>query len=284
LTTKLCAAPTTVPCACSDVPPYCSEPRPGGPSGQAGQTWRLPVRYRVVIIAVQALLPGAAASLFWVPVTGDWLMPAPVTWLLLAGAAAAWLTLAHRAWQESATLAADTLVARNVFRTRRVPLADLTGLRFRGQLRLTITFAGPAASGRGHSGGRRMAVAAVTLGAAYWTGRRTAGDEAADAIAVAAGLPPLPLRKELVSRRQARSDFLVAMALLAAAVALGAASRGSGGLVSGAGRWLSRGLGMGAAALLFPVVLVTLDRLFGRWRKPSFPPDAGSGAAQSAPR
>jgi hypothetical protein len=54
-------------------------PRPGEPPGQAGQIWRLAARFRVTIIAFQALLPAAAVSLFWLPVTANELTPAPVT-------------------------------------------------------------------------------------------------------------------------------------------------------------------------------------------------------------
>jgi uncharacterized protein YfiM (DUF2279 family) len=233
--------------------------------------WRLAARHRVVIIAIQALLPGTAVSFFWLPVTGDRLMPAPVAWLLLT---AAWLTLAYRAWQESATLTADALVVRNVFRTRRAPLGDLTRLRFRNQGALVVWFAGPVVSGGpGHRGGRRVVVAAIKLGAAYWSGRRVAGDEAADTIAAAAGLPPLPLREEIVSLRQAWFRLSVAVALLAGSAVVWDVSPDSGGLVSSARHWLSRGLAAAAAPLLFPAVQVTLDGLLGRWRRQRNPPD-----------
>jgi hypothetical protein len=42
-----------------------------------------------------------------------------------------WQKLARESWQESVTLTEGMLVVRNVFRTRRVPLADVSAVWFR---------------------------------------------------------------------------------------------------------------------------------------------------------
>jgi hypothetical protein len=101
------------------------------------------VRCRIVLIAFEALMPGTAALFFWVPMTGNQYLPAVLTWLLLAGTSVAWLKLAGRTWDESATLTQDLLVVRNVFRTQRLPLADVTGVRFRKGA-LVLSAAAPA--------------------------------------------------------------------------------------------------------------------------------------------
>jgi hypothetical protein len=57
-----------------------------------------------MLIAIQALIPAAAASLFWLPWTGSKDVPKPVAWLFLAVSSAAFVLLARRAWRESVTL------------------------------------------------------------------------------------------------------------------------------------------------------------------------------------
>lgn len=240
------------------------------------------MRYRIVLIALQALIPGIAASFFWLPMTGDWYLPAPVSWLLVAAAGVAWLKLADRAWQESVTLTPDMLVVRNVFRTRRLPLADVTGARFRYQSSLVISVTGqPAPSGPGHASrhaaGRPAVVAAVKLGAAHWSGRRIDADEIADAIVIAAGLPPLRPREEIVSRRQAWIRLPAGIAILVLATAVDPASQ-SLGLIPSAGQFVGQGLSAVATLLLIPASLATLDRLLRPWRdrdtrKPGQAPD-----------
>ena len=159
------------------------------------------------------------------------------------------------------------LIVRNVFRSLRVPLAEVTGVRFRYQAALVISLGGPAAPGSGRHAGRRPAtVPAVKLGAAYWSGRRTDADDIADAIAVAAGLPPLRPRRELTSRRLAWIMLPLAIALFVLAAAVGQSSGVSGGLVPSAAQLLGKGLAFAAATLLFPAGLATLDRLCGLWR------------------
>jgi hypothetical protein len=82
------------------------------------------------------------------------------------------------------------------------------------------------------------------------SGRRTAADDMADAIAVAAGLPPLRPREERVSRRQAWIRLPVAVALIALAATIGQASGSSGGLVPSAAQLAGKRLALAAAALI----------------------------------
>jgi len=125
-------------------------------------------------------------------------------WVALELAVAAWGILAWRVLAHSVTLTRDTLVIRNILTTKRVPLADVTGVRFRRGV-LTVTAAHEAAAAK------RFAVSVAGLGSAYWSGLRDAADVAAEAISSAAGLPPPPPRREIISRNWA-------WALLVAAV------------------------------------------------------------------
>ena len=135
-------------------------------SEPAIQSWRLPLRYRITPVAVQALIPLAAASLFWVPVTGSWYLPAPLTWLLLAACGMVWQKLARRTWQESVMLTEGMLVVRNVFRTRRVPLADISAVWFRRGALVVAAATGAAESGGGRRSGRHAGCLLYTSDAA----------------------------------------------------------------------------------------------------------------------
>jgi hypothetical protein len=255
----------------------CVMPAREFPGGPAGRTWRLPMRWRLMLIAIQALIPGMAAATFWVPHTGDRYLAMPLSWLLVAVATIAWLTLAGRAWRESVTLTPDMLVVRNVFRTWRVPVAEVTGVSFRRGAVLAITVAGPAAPagggspGRAYAGGRHagrgVSVAAVKVGTAYWSGRWTDADAIANIIAVTAGLRPRQPRKEIISRRAARVMLPAGMGLFALAVALGVFSSDSHGLVARAGLVAAKGLALATMTMiLVPAGLATFDRFCGRWR------------------
>jgi hypothetical protein len=239
-------------------------------SEPAIQSWRLPLRYRITPVAVQALIPLAAASLFWVPVTGSWYLPAPLTWLLLAACGMVWQKLARRTWQESVMLTEGMLVVRNVFRARRVPLADISAVWFRRGALVVAAAAGAAESGGGrrsgrHAGGLQITVGAVKLGAAYWSGRRTGSDDAAGTIAAAAGLLPLPPRKELISLRAAAIMLPAGIAVLVLAGVLGLPSLGAD-LIPPAGEFLSAGLRAVSFFLVAPASLAMLDQLLGIWR------------------
>ena len=85
------------------MPGWGASRSPGWQSEPAIETWRLPLRYRITLVSVQALIPLAAASLFWLPVTGTWYLPALVTWLLLA--ACSWTGADEAAGRIAAALA-----------------------------------------------------------------------------------------------------------------------------------------------------------------------------------
>jgi hypothetical protein len=61
----------------------------------------------------------------------------------------------------------------------------------------------------------RTTVGTAILGSSYWSGRRASADRMADAINDAAGLPPLPPRREIISPNRAW------LLLVAAAVIFG---------------------------------------------------------------
>ena len=129
-------------------------------------------------------------------------------WIAAALAVAAWGLLAWRALTHSATLTPDTLVIRNILATRQVPLADITEVGFRrGRLTVICTHAAAASE--------RLTVSAVSLRSSRWSGLRSDADAIADAITGAAALPPLPSRREIISRNWAW------IMLLAAAVCFG---------------------------------------------------------------
>jgi hypothetical protein len=135
-------------------------------------------------------------------------------WIALALGLAAWGWLAGRALAQSLTLTADTVVIRNIFTTERVPLADVTEVSFhRGRLKVT--------SQHGTFAPERVGVGAVSLGSSYWSGRRSNADTTAEAITAAAGLPPLPPRREIIGRSRARTILLAAPVVLGFGLYLG---------------------------------------------------------------
>jgi hypothetical protein len=233
------------------------------------RTWRLRLHYKLILIAIQALLPAAAASLFWMAWTAENYVSRPVVWLLLSCSSAALVLLARRTWLASVTLTEDTLIVRNVLRSHEIPLAAVTSVRFRKMgLAITSTSRGRTGGtylGNGrHAGGVRTMARAITIGAAFWTGRRTAADDAADVIARAAGLPPLPARSEIISAKAAA--IMVPAGLLLTVI----------------GAWVSRPTATGSAPapelqllggllraacfmILIPAAMATLDRICGRW-------------------
>jgi len=235
------------------------------------QTWRLRVHYRLLIIGIQALLPAAAASMFWVPWTTRTYVPRAVVWLLLAVGGAGFLVYAIRAWHESVTLTTDKLIVRNVFRSREIPLAHVTSVRFRRfgvGLAITSTSQGGGTipgSGR-HAGAPQAVAQALQIGAAFWTGRRTMADEAADAIAGAAGLPPLAARSEIISVRASviMIGAGIAMAVLGAWVS---GSADSSSALPSARQVLGAPFRLASFLLLIPAVMTAFDRLCGRWRR-----------------
>ena len=177
------------------------------PPGDApGRTWRPPLEVRIArvfgISVILALPAGYLALTLWSN------QVAHAIWIALAAGLAAWGFLAGRVLAQSVTLTADTVVIRNIFTTERVPLADVTEVGFH-RSKLVVT------SQRGTFAPDRTTVGTAILGLSYWSGRRASADAMADAISDAAGLPPLPPRREIISPNRAW------LLLVAAAVIFG---------------------------------------------------------------
>jgi hypothetical protein len=217
----------------------------------------LRLHYRIVLVLVQAVVPVLVGILAR--------SHGAVGAAALVISVTAWLGLAIRTWRESASLSPGTLEIRNIFRTVRLDVTTVSGLRFRqGALRISVADAGGSA-GR-HSGGRQYQAAAVRLGAANWSGRRTSADEFADALAAAAGLAPLPRRAVPASPRRVRAGLAMGAALTVAGVgvvALAALAAGVPGMVV---RMLGVGVLYAAGLILYPAIMIGMDQFFGRWR------------------
>jgi hypothetical protein len=165
------------------------------------RTWRPPVTTRIALaicLGVVMALPG-----LWLALTLVTNQVPDGGWIALALAAVAWGLLGWRALAQSVTLTPDTLVIRNILATRRVPLAGIIAVGFR-RGRLTVT------CGHGAAASERFAVRAVYLGSSHWSGLRGDADAVAGAIAGAAGLAPLPPRREIISRNRAWVMLLAA--------------------------------------------------------------------------
>jgi hypothetical protein len=191
------------------------------------------------MLAVQTALVAAAAAFGWVTLSSNQLPGEMVlaVWVPL------WSLLAFRAWTISATLAEDTLVIRNVLSTERVLVADITKVTLPSPRRvLKVTEWRPAspasdAATRHRDPGERYTVTAVQVGVlASLSGTHCEGDDAADRIAAAAGLPPLPARQPQVSREVAWVLIPAGLALFACAVVFSVLSPLGGNLVTGAVR------------------------------------------------
>lgn len=195
--------------------------RLGVAAGQ--QSWRAPLSYRAAMLAVQTALVAAAAAFGWVTLSSNQLPGEMVlaVWVPL------WALLAFRAWTISATLAEDTLVIRNILSTERLLVADITKVTLpapRQVLKVTewrpaSPASTPDAASRHRDAGERYTVTAIQVGVlASLSGVPCEGDDAADRIAAAAGLPPLPVRRPQVSREVARIMIPAGLALFTAAV------------------------------------------------------------------
>jgi hypothetical protein len=218
---------------------------------------RLRLHYRIVLVLAQAAVP----ALSWMLVRSH----AAIGEAAFVVAITAWLGLAVRTWRESARLAAGTLEIRNIFRTVRCDVTSVSGVWFsRGALRFSVAEGG-VRTGR-HSGARQYQAAAVRLGAAQWSGRRTPADEFADALAAAAGLAPLARREQPASARQVRGGGAIGAAVAAAGIALVALAELAGGVPGMIVRLLGAGVLYAAGLALYPVTMVAMDRFFGRWR------------------
>jgi hypothetical protein len=185
--------------------------------GGTGRTWHSPISTRLALVVCLAFLTA---------LPGGWLALTLVTnqvpnggWIALALAVAAWGVLGWRALGQSVTLTPETLVIRSVLSTRRVPLADITAVGFRGNL-LTVTA----------TRGERFKASAVSLGSSRWSGVRSSADAIAEAITAAAGLPPLPPRREIISRNWAWVLLLAALLCFGLGIYSGPLQTGHAGL------------------------------------------------------
>jgi hypothetical protein len=217
----------------------------------------LRLHYRIVLVVVQAVVPALAGML----ARSHGVVGAAA----LVISVVAWLGLAIRTWRESATLRPGTLEIRNIFRTARLDVTSVSGVWFRqGALRIAV--ADPSARVGRHSGARQYQAAAVRLGAAHWSGRRTPADEFADALAAAAGVAPLARRAQPPGGRRVRAGLATGTALTCAGVGVVALAE----LAAGIPGMIVRGAGVGvlyaAGLMLYPAIMVGMDQFFGRWR------------------
>jgi hypothetical protein len=246
--------------------PFRSRSREWPPPEAGGQTFRASRGQRVLFIAGQAAIPGLCVLACWPSLSGHAgaARLAPAAGVVVT--VAAWMWLARRTWQESATVTAEAIVVRNVVRTYRVPAGQVHTLFFpsRGQqLRLLAGRADRA--GRAGRSGRHGAQMSITVGAgrlgtAYWSGRRTGADDLAAAIAVVTDLPAPAERTRLMPAKVAAALALGGLLLTIPAVALGALLPGTGAL-AGAGRLAAHVLSIAAAVAVLPGLCLIADRL-----------------------
>ena len=212
-------------------------------------TWRTPLAIRMASAVLMGVIVALPALWLWLTL---WTNQVPnAGWIVLALALPCWGLLAGRALAQSVTLTTDTLVIQNIPSTHRVPLNELTQAAFR-RGRLTVTCAHGAAAPE------RRTVGAANLGSARWSGLRSDVDELAQVITNAAGLPPLPPRREVISRKWARIMLLSAVLLFAAGLYCGPLQSGHGGLPY-ALREVGAVLYVGGAGLLGLAFRITLD-------------------------
>jgi len=182
------------------------------PGGAPERTWRPPLETRIALAFCMGLiltLPAVyLAFTLWTNQVSHAIL------IALALGLAAWAFLAGRVLAQSVTLTSDTLVIRNIFTTERVPIADVTEVGFR-RSKLTVT------SQHGTFASERNTVGTAVLGPSYWSGRRANADTIADAINDAAGLPPLPPRREIISPNRAWLLLVAAAVLFGFGVYLG---------------------------------------------------------------
>lgn len=182
------------------------------PGAAPQRTWRLPLELRIARAMGMGVLVALPAG--YVALTLSTNRVPDALWIVLAPGLAAWVFLAGRVLAQSVTLTADTLVIRNIFTTERIPLADVAEVAFhRSKLRVTAQH-GPFAP-------ELTTVGAAILESSYWSGRRANADRMADAICDAAGLPPLPPRREIISPSRAWLLLVLAAVIVGVGCYLG---------------------------------------------------------------
>jgi hypothetical protein len=218
----------------------------------ANQVWRASPASRIVKIAAFACLLALPELILWlimyvagVPFAG---------WIALACALVPWAWLAWRAWTQSVRLTSDFVVLGYIIaKSRHIPLGRVTAVAFRRGM-LTITAYGE------HHGGRyneHHKVIGLPLGASYWSGRRCGVDDAADAIAAAAGLAALPQRKQIISLGTSLASIPLILAIIALGRTMEASHRTQLSGEIGAGL-----LGM-SPGLLWLAIAISCDHIRG---------------------
>jgi len=217
------------------------------PNEGTERTWRRPVAERIALaicLGVLTTLPG-----LWLALTLVTNQVSNGGWIALALAVLVWALLAWRALVQSVILTPDALVIRNILTTERLPIADVTEVMFR-RGRLTVTAAHGAAASE------RFTVGAVDLGSSRWSGHRGNADAIGEAITKAAGLSPLPPRREIISRNRAWIMLLAAALCFGTGVYFGPLQNGHTGLpfaLRGAGAVLYV-VGAGMLGLAFRII------------------------------
>jgi hypothetical protein len=131
---------------------------------------------------------------------------------------------------------------------------------------------------RGAAASERFVVRAVNLDVSRWSGRRSDADVTAQAIAEAAGLPPLPPRREIINRNWAWVIMVAAAVCFGFGVYCGPLRTGNGGLPvalrEAAPRCMSSGRPCLASRSASPVTIGASGQ--GSGAMPSPPPGPGS--------
>jgi hypothetical protein len=196
--------------------------------------------YRSSLIVAQGLALSLPTGYIWLTLWTNQVQGSG--WIVLAVATLAWAWLAYRTWTVHATLTPDALVIRNALRTSRVLLIDIAAVRWQhGRRGLRVTERHPpstvpasvraaAQQGRHQDPGERYFITAIALGVlADESGVHCRADDAADAIAAAAGLPPLPRRVAGASPKDVRQGIPFAVVMFVVGIALSMMHHGSSG-------------------------------------------------------
>lgn len=182
------------------------------PGGAPERTWRPPLEVRIARVVAAGALVALATGILALTL---WANHVPLAlWIALAVGLAAWGFLARLVLAQSLTLTEGTVVIRNIFATERIALADVTEVGFH-RSKLIVT------SRRAAFVPVPTTVGTAILGYAYWSGRRSTADTMADAMSDAAGLPPLPPRREIISLRHAWLLLVAAAVIFGIGVYLG---------------------------------------------------------------
>jgi len=201
------------------------------------RTWRVPVAQQVltfIAVAGSAALVALAAVLF---------SAGPAGWSVVGACSLGLGVLGWRIVTMRVSLTPDWLIVRNLGGTERLAVADIRAVRFRrGTLTVTTARRPPgrlaAASGRYYGeGSARHTLRMLGAGTAFLTGRRCRADDAAQVIAAAAGLPPVPARCEVIPLPLAVPLMLIGAGLMWEGHWLNVSFNPSGAVLMPVGYW-----------------------------------------------